>query len=54
MRKMPNKYDKPLFVALDELMKHELYASVQRVINTALENVPSEEEQAKEEPQRSN
>lgn len=44
MGKMPNKYDKPLFVALRELMKAKLYDSVERVIDTALlDNVPLEE-----------
>ena len=44
MGKMPNKYDKPLFVALRELMKAKLYDSVEKVIDTALlDNVPLEE-----------
>lgn len=39
-----NKYDKPLFVALRELMKAKLYDSVEKVIDTALlDNVPLEE-----------
>lgn len=44
MKEMPNKYDKPLFVALRELMKAKLYDSVEKVIDTALlDNVPLEE-----------
>lgn len=44
MEEMPNKYDKPLFVALRELMKAKLYDSVEKVIDTALlDNVPLEE-----------
>ena len=44
MKNMPNKYDKPLFLALRELMKAKLYDSVNKVIDTALlENVPLEE-----------
>lgn len=38
---MPNKYDKPLFVALRELMKAKLYDAVNTVIECAiLDNVP--------------
>lgn len=40
---MNNKYDKPLFVALRELMKAKLYDSVERVIDAVLlDNVPLE------------
>lgn len=44
MGDMLNKYDKPLFLALRELMKAKLYDSVEKVIDTALlDNVPLED-----------
>lgn len=44
MKEMPNKYDKPLFLALRELMKAKLYDSVNKVIDSALlDNVPLED-----------
>lgn len=44
MSKVPNKYDKPLFVALREMMKAKMYDSVTKVIDTALlDNVPLED-----------
>ena len=44
MERMPNKYDKPLFLALRELMQAKLYDSVNKVIDCALlDYVPLEE-----------
>ena len=37
---MPNKYDKPLFVALKELMAAQMYDSVNKVIDVALSDSP--------------
>ena len=42
---MPNKYDRPLFMALHELMKAELYDAVNRVLECAiLESIPLDDE----------
>ena len=45
MKKMPNKYDRPLFMALHELMKAELYDAVNRVLECAiLDSIPLDDE----------